>query len=89
MPTGTSAPGRASIAARTLRTDNWRKSPLVTFVLLSIWVLYALVRTASQRAYFVPGYHYLSPFSSPCVSASCPSEARSSAPPYVKQVEQS
>ena len=53
MPTGTAAPGRASIAARTLRTDNWRKAPLLTFTLLSIWVLYALVRTVSQRAYFV------------------------------------
>jgi hypothetical protein len=76
MPAGTSAPGRASIPARTLRTDNWRREPLITVTLLSLWVLYALVRTASQRAYFVPKYHYLSPFSSPCVSASCPAEAR-------------
>ena len=49
MPNGTAAPGRASIAARTLRTDNWRRAPLLTFTLLSIWVLYALVRTVSQR----------------------------------------
>jgi len=35
------------------------------------WLLYALVRTASQRYYFVEEYHYLSPFSSPCLSASC------------------
>src|SRR6478672_10165960 len=76
MSSGTAAPGRASIAARTLRTDNWRRAPLLTFTLLSIWVLYALVRTVSQRAYFVEQYHYLSPFSSPCVSASCPPEAR-------------
>jgi hypothetical protein len=76
MPAGTSAPGRAAIPARTLRTDNWRQAPLTTFTLLSIWVLYALVRTASQRAYFVQQYHYLSPFSSPCVSSSCPSDAR-------------
>ena len=32
MPTGTGAPGRAAIPARTLRTDNWRKAPLITFV---------------------------------------------------------
>ena len=76
MPNGTAAPGRASIAARTLRTDNWRRAPLLTFTLLSIWVLYALVRTVSQRAYFVEQYHYLSPFSSPCVSASCAPGAR-------------
>jgi hypothetical protein len=76
MPVGTAAPGRASIPERTLRTDNWRKAPLLTFTLLTLWVAYALVRTVSQRYYFVEQYHYLSPFSSPCVSASCPSGAR-------------
>ncbi len=76
MQEGVAAPGRASIAERTLRTDRWWQAPLLTFVLLSTWVLYALVRTASQGAYFVADYHYLSPFSSPCVTASCPSEAR-------------
>jgi len=69
--TGVHSPGRASIAERTLRTDDWRREPVITVVLLSAWVLYALVRTASQRAYFVDQYHYLSPFSSPCVSKSC------------------
>jgi hypothetical protein len=73
---GVTSPGRASIAARTLRTDRWWLQPLITFGGLSIWVLYALVRTASQRAYFVDKYHYLSPFSSPCVSSSCASDAR-------------
>jgi len=76
MRAGTGAPGRASIPERTLRTDNWRKAPFITFVLLSSWVLYALIRTASQRYYFDGRYHYLSPFSSPCVSTNCPSEAR-------------
>jgi hypothetical protein len=69
--TGVQTPGRARIAAKTLRTDRWWLQPLVTVVLLSAWVLYALVRTASQRAYFVEEFHYLSPFSSPCVTASC------------------
>jgi hypothetical protein len=73
---GTTAPGRASISARTLRTDRWWQAPVTTAVLLSVWVVYALVRTVAQRAYFVPQYHYLSPFSSPCVTASCPSGAR-------------
>ena len=76
MKAGTAAPGRAAIAQRTLRTDNWRKAPFVTFVLLTSWVLYALIRTASQRYYFDGRYHYLSPFTSPCVSTNCPSEAR-------------
>ena len=76
MPTGTGAPGRARIEARTLRTDRWWQAPLTTVVLLSVWVLYAVIRTASQRAFFVERYHYLSPFSSPCVTASCPPGAR-------------
>ena len=65
---GVGATGRARIAARTLRTDRWWLEPLLTFAGLSAWVLYALVRTATQRAYFVEKYDYLSPFSSPCVS---------------------
>jgi hypothetical protein len=76
MPSGTAAPGRAEIPQRTLRTDNWRKAPLVTFVLLSAWVIYALIRTVWQAAYFAPGDHYLSPFYSPCVTASCDPGAR-------------
>ncbi|MDQ2722290.1 MAG: hypothetical protein M3Y19_03145 [Actinomycetota bacterium] len=62
--------------ARTLRTDRWWLQPAVTFTLLVIWLLYALIRTASQRAYFVEQYHYLSPFSSPCLSSSCNPAAR-------------
>ena len=49
---------------------------MTTVTLLSIWVIYAVLRTASQRAYFVPKDHYLSPFTSPCVTASCPEAAR-------------
>ncbi|MEO6885970.1 MAG: hypothetical protein ABI232_06750 [Jatrophihabitantaceae bacterium] len=76
LQTGTNSPGRAKIEARTLRTDNWRKAPVVTFVLLSAWVLYALIRTVWQAAYFDPKGHYLSPFYSPCVTASCNAGAR-------------
>jgi hypothetical protein len=76
MPVGTASPGRASIPTRTLRTDSWWRAPLITVVLLTTWVLYALIRTASQRAFYVPEGHYLSPFSSPCVSTNCPPEAR-------------
>ncbi|MEO8829514.1 hypothetical protein [Lapillicoccus sp.] len=73
---GVHSRGRAAIGARTLRTDRWWVQPLVTFTLLVLWLLYALVRTASQRNYFVEEYHYLSPFSSPCLSASCNPAAR-------------
>ena len=72
---GTDFPGRASIDAKTLRTDRWWLAPLVTFSLLTAWVLYALIRTATQKYYFVEGYGYLSPFSSPCLSQSCIAEA--------------
>ena len=71
MPVGTQSPGRASIGQRTLRTDNWRRAPLVTFLLLSAWVIYATVRVCWQAAYFAPKEHYLSPFYSPCVTSSC------------------
>jgi hypothetical protein len=76
MRAGTAAPGRATIAARTLRTDRWWQAPALTVVLLSAWVLYALLRTVWQAAYFAPKDHYLSPFYSPCVTASCAHGAR-------------
>jgi hypothetical protein len=76
MPTGTASPGRASIKEKTLRTDNYRKAPTVTFILLSAWVVYAGVRTMWQAAYFAPAEHYLSPFYSPCLTASCHSGSR-------------
>lgn len=76
LSAGTGAPGRAAISSRTLRTDRWWQAPLITVVLLSVWVAYAVIRTASQRDYFVARYHYLSPFTSPCLSTSCPSAAR-------------
>ena len=68
---GVGAPGRARIAARTLRTDRYWVQPLLTVVLLSLWLGYGLARTATQKHYFVPEYEYLTPFASPCVSASC------------------
>jgi len=76
MPGGTNAPGRPAISEPTLRTDNWRKAPIVTFLLLSSWVLYALVRTVVQSAYLDKKDHYLSPFYSPCVTASCANGSR-------------
>ncbi len=77
MATGTvPSAGRAQIEARTLRTDPWWRAPLITFVLLTVWVAYAGIRVASQRAYFVEKYHYLTPFFSPCVTASCEPASR-------------
>ncbi|GAA4480550.1 hypothetical protein GCM10023094_27300 [Rhodococcus olei] len=62
---------RAAIAARTLRTDAWWRPPLLTALGLTVFVVYATVRSFVRTAYWVDRYHYLTPFYSPCVSASC------------------
>ena len=65
------ATGRAQITAKTLRTDRWWLSPLLTAAGLLAWVLYAVIHTFMQKWYFVPEYNYLTPFYSPCVSLGC------------------
>jgi hypothetical protein len=62
---------RAQIPERTLRKDKWRQAPIVTATLLTIWVTYATVRVFTGHWYWVPQYHYLTPFYSPCVSGEC------------------
>ena len=39
------------------------------------FVIYATVRAFLQNNYYVPEYHYLTPFYSPCVSTGCTPEA--------------
>jgi hypothetical protein len=79
MTTTATRPGavrsRAAIAAKTLRTDRWWFPPLVTFVGLSAWLLYGLVRVYMHRWYYVEDYHYLTPFYSPCITERCVPEA--------------
>ena len=65
------ATGRADIRARTLRRDRWWLPPLINALGLATFVVYATIRAFWGSAYFVPQYHYLSPFYSPCFSASC------------------
>src|SRR5579863_3284288 len=62
---------RAQISERTLRKDNWKQAPIVVVTLLTIWVTYATVRVFTGHWYWVPQYHYLTPFYSPCVSGEC------------------
>ncbi|WP_330184222.1 hypothetical protein OHB26_11800 [Nocardia sp. NBC_01503] len=69
--TGVFSKGRAAISARTLRTDSWWVPPLVTVLGLGTFVIYATVRSFARAAYWVNDYHYLTPFYSPCLSASC------------------
>jgi hypothetical protein len=75
MSNGTMSSGRASIAARTLRTDRWWQPGLLTVVGLVAWLAYATVRVFMQKDYYVSAYHYLTPFYSPCISKGCTPEA--------------
>ncbi|MBE9376520.1 hypothetical protein IQ251_18880 [Saccharopolyspora sp. HNM0983] len=63
--------GRATISARTLRTDRWWVQPLVTFLALSAFVLYGTFRVFLNQWYWVPEHNYLAPFFSPCLSTAC------------------
>jgi hypothetical protein len=69
---------RAAISAKHLRTDRWWVEPVYTVVGLSAWLIWGLVHTLVIRDYYFvegPGYHYLTPFFSPCVNVECPPEA--------------
>jgi hypothetical protein len=67
------APGktRAQISERTLRQDPWWRAQRVVATLLTIWVTYASVHVFIGKWYYVPQFHYLTPFYSPCVSGEC------------------
>ncbi|WNV83603.1 hypothetical protein [Umezawaea sp. Da 62-37] len=62
---------RAQISERTLRTDRWWLSPLLTVLGLGLISVYAAVRTFMNDYYWVSEYHYLTPMYSPCLSAEC------------------
>ncbi|MBM7776381.1 hypothetical protein JOD54_006585 [Actinokineospora baliensis] len=71
MTSGVGAPTRASISARTLRTDRWWLPPLLTNLGLLTFIGYATVRSFMGKWYVVEQYGYLTPFYSPCLSESC------------------
>ncbi len=73
MSSTVAAPGkqRAQIKEPTLRRDNWRLYPITTFVIFTAWVAYATIRSLWGSAFYVPQYHYLTPFYSPCVNDGC------------------
>ncbi|WP_277369766.1 hypothetical protein [Rhodococcus rhodochrous] len=74
--TGVRSESRARITARTLRIDRWWQTPALTVLGLGVFVVYATIRSFVRSAYYVEDYHYLTPFYSPCVSASCVDGAR-------------
>jgi hypothetical protein len=63
------APRRATIAARTLRTDRWWLQPLITVVVLVLFIAYSTVRAFQNAHYF--SEPYISPFYSPCITTDC------------------
>jgi len=65
------AAGRARIRARTLRTDNWWRSPLIQATALTVLLGYVIVRLFMRQWYWVGEYNYLTPLYSPCISTSC------------------
>jgi hypothetical protein len=66
---GGPAPRRASIAARTLRTDRWWVQPAITVAALVLFIAYSTFR-AFQNAYYF-SEPYISPFYSPCITTRC------------------
>jgi hypothetical protein len=68
---GVTAPGRARIAERTLRTDRWWGPPLGTAAILLFFVVYATIRIFMRDHYWAGEYHYLTPLYSPCISEAC------------------
>jgi len=73
-PSRRPAAGRAEISAKTLRTDRWWFEPAYTVAGLSLWLLWGLVHTLVIKDFYFAqgaGYHYLTPFFSPCVSDAC------------------
>jgi hypothetical protein len=68
-PAGTGAPGRARIAARSLRTDTWWLQPAVTVLVLVAFIVYSTFRAFENAHYFVAPY--ISPFYSPCITTAC------------------
>jgi hypothetical protein len=67
--TGVGAPGRARIEARTLRTDRWWVSPLLTGGLLLVIVVYLTWAVLVGNDYFWDPY--ISPLYSPCLAGNC------------------
>ncbi|EWM19179.1 hypothetical protein [Kutzneria sp. 744] len=78
---GTRAPGRAPITARTLRTDAWWAYPASTFMVLLAFVVYSTYAALANRDYYADPY--LSPFYSPCLSTHCGAVPGSAGAPHL------
>jgi hypothetical protein len=68
-PIWSAATARASITARHLRTDAWWLQPLITVVVLVLFIVYSTFRAFQNDFYFAEPY--ISPFYSPCITTGC------------------
>ncbi|HTZ45402.1 MAG TPA: hypothetical protein VMB79_16195 [Jatrophihabitans sp.] len=69
FPHGVNAPGRAAIAARTLRVDRWWQPQLITGAGLFLFAVYATLRAFIDTDYY--SEPYLTPLYSPCLATKC------------------
>ena len=69
MATGVFSESRAKIKERTLRTDRWWLQPLITFIVLFSFIIYATFRAFENKYYFLEPL--VSPLYSPCLSTAC------------------
>ncbi len=67
--TGVFSEGRAKLSARTLRTDKWWLQPLIAFLALFSFIIYATWRAFEGAHYFLSPL--ISPFYSPCLTTKC------------------
>lgn len=70
-PAGAAGARRADVSVRTLRTDRWWLPPLVTAVVLGVFLIYTTVRIFMREYYWAAEEGYLTPLYSPCLSDSC------------------
>jgi hypothetical protein len=66
---GVNTPGRARLAAKTLRSDTWWLAPAGTAAGLLLFAVYATFRAFQFDYYF--SSPYLTPFYSPCLTTGC------------------
>ncbi|NGN63458.1 hypothetical protein G5C51_06010 [Streptomyces sp. A7024] len=66
---GVTAPGRAAIRERHLRTDRWWLAPAATAAGLLAFVIYSTWRAFANTDYYAAPY--VSPFYSPCLAENC------------------
>jgi hypothetical protein len=68
-PAPSAGPGRATIGAKTLRIDDWRREPLISGAVLIAFVIYSTWAAFENSDYYARPL--ISPFYSPCIASLC------------------